>query len=406
MQHLSDGTVTSPQGFLAAAVAAEIKYKNRNDLTLIVSETDCAATAVFTRSQVVAAPVIADRDTLSRNSTSIRAVVINSGNANASTGKPGLTNAWLTQGLAAKELGCHSDQILVMSTGVIGVQLPIEKMADGITLAATQLSAENGRLAAEAIMTTDTVAKHLAVQAELSGGTVTIGGMAKGSGMIHPDMATMLSLITTDAVVPPDVLKSLLKTAVNQSFNRISVDGDTSTNDTVLLLANGASNIAINNHNDVEAFGEALNLLCRELAQWIVKDGEGATKFVEIQVNGAKTSTNAHTIANTIATSPLVKTAFAGSDANWGRILAAAGRAGISFDQDKVDLWVGAEQPDELQLVNQGTPTDYQEADAATIFAQAAFIICLELGEGEAADTVWTCDLSHDYVSINADYRT
>ena len=235
------------------------KYKNRNDLTLIVSETDCAATAVFTRSQVVAAPVIADRDTLARNSTSIRAVVINSGNANASTGKPGLTNARLTQGLAAKELGCQSDQVLVMSTGVIGVQLPIEKMADGITLAATQLSAENGRLAAEAIMTTDTVAKHLAVQAELSGGVVTIGGMAKGSGMIHPNMATMLSLITTDAVVPPDVLKSLLKTAVNQSFNRISVDGDTSTNDTVLLLANGASNVAIDNHDDVEAFGEALN---------------------------------------------------------------------------------------------------------------------------------------------------
>jgi glutamate N-acetyltransferase/amino-acid N-acetyltransferase len=244
------------------------------------------------------------------------------------------------------------------------------------------------------------------VQAELSGGTVTIGGMAKGSGMIHPNMATMLSLITTDAAVPPDVLKSLLKTAVNQSFNRISVDGDTSTNDTVLLLANGASNVAIDNHDDVEVFGEALTQLCRELAQWIVKDGEGATKFVEIQVNGAKTSANAHTIANTIATSPLVKTAFAGSDANWGRILAAAGRAGIPFDQYKVDLWIGTEQPDELQLVNQGTPTDYQEADAAAIFAQAAFIICLELSEGEAADTVWTCDLSHDYVSINADYRT
>jgi len=406
MNILKEGTVTSPQRFLATAVSAAIKYKNRNDLTLIVSQTDCAATAVFTRSQVVAAPVIADRETLARNSTSIRAVVINSGNANASTGKPGLINARLTQGLAAKELGCHADQVLVMSTGVIGVQLPIEKIADGLILAVPQLSAENGRLAAEAIMTTDTVPKHLAVQVDLSGGMVTIGGMAKGAGMIHPDMATMLSLLTTDAVIPPDVLDSLLKTAVSQSFNRISIDGDTSTNDTVILLANGTSGAAIDNHADAATFSQALNYLCRELAQQIVKDGEGATKFVEIQVEGAASQHDAHTIANSIATSPLVKTAFAGSDANWGRILAAAGRAGVPFDQYQVDLWAGVESADELQLVNQGTPTDYQEADAAAIFAQAAFIINLQLNEGDAAETVWTCDLSHDYVSINADYRT
>ncbi len=406
MNILKEGTVTSPQRFLATAVSAAIKYKNRNDLTLIVSQTDCAATAVFTRSQVVAAPVIADRETLARNSTSIRAVVINSGNANASTGKPGLINARLTQGLAAKELGCHADQVLVMSTGVIGVQLPIEKIADGLILAVPQLSAENGRLAAEAIMTTDTVPKHLAVQVDLSGGMVTIGGMAKGAGMIHPDMATMLSLLTTDAVIPPDVLDSLLKTAVSQSFNRISIDGDTSTNDTVILLANGTSGAAIDNHADAATFSQALNYLCRELAQQIVKDGEGATKFVEIQVEGAASQHDAHAIANSIATSPLVKTAFAGSDANWGRILAAAGRAGVPFDQYQVDLWAGVESADELQLVNQGTPTDYQEADAAAIFAQAAFIINLQLNEGDAAETVWTCDLSHDYVSINADYRT
>lgn len=406
MNILKEGTVTSPQRFLATAVSAAIKYKNRNDLTLIVSQTDCAATAVFTRSQVVAAPVIADRETLARNSTSIRAVVINSGNANASTGKPGLINARLTQGLAAKELGCHADQVLVMSTGVIGVQLPIEKIADGLILAVPQLSAENGRLAAEAIMTTDTVPKHLAVQVDLSGGMVTIGGMAKGAGMIHPDMATMLSLLTTDAVIPPDVLDSLLKTAVSQSFNRISIDGDTSTNDTVILLANGTSGAAIDNHADAATFSQALNYLCRELAQQIVKDGEGATKFVEIQVEGAASQHDAHAIANSIATSPLVKTAFAGSDANWGRILAAAGRAGVPFDQYQVDLWAGVESADELQLVNQGTPTDYQEADAAAIFAQPAFIINLQLNEGDAAETVWTCDLSHDYVSINADYRT
>ncbi len=406
MKILKDGTVTSPQGYQAAAVAAGIKYKDRDDLTLIASETDCAATAVFTKNQVVAAPVIVDKATLAKNNTAMRVVVINAGNANASTGEPGLQNACITQEVTAKAVNCRPNQVFVMSTGVIGVQMPMEKLADGITQAAGQLSAENGRSAAEAIMTTDTVPKHLAVQVKLSEGMVTIGGMAKGSGMIHPDMATMLSLLTTDAAIAPDVLDSLLKTAVNQSFNRISVDGDTSTNDTVLLLANGASNVAINNHADAEAFSEALNVLCRELAQWIVKDGEGATKFVEIQVSGTKTNEDAHTIANTIAVSPLVKTAFAGSDANWGRLLMAAGRAGIPFDQDNVDLWIGAEQPYELHLVNQGTPTQYLEADAAAIFAQAAFIISLQLGEGNAADTVWTCDLSHDYVTINADYRT
>ena len=277
-----EGTVTAPKGYQAAAVAAEIKYKDRDDLVLIVSETDCAATAVFTRNQVVAAPVIADRNTLARNSTSIRAVVINSGNANASTGKFGYTNARLMQGLAAKELGCHADQVLVMSTGVIGVQLPIDKVADGITLAATQLSAKNGRSAAEAIMTTDTVPKHLAIQVALSAGTVTIGGMAKGSGMIHPDMATMLSLLTTDAVVPPDVLDSLLKTAVKQSFNRISVDGDTSTNDTVILLANGASHIAIELHADAKTIGDAPTYLCLQLAPETVQDGDGAPSFEEL----------------------------------------------------------------------------------------------------------------------------
>jgi glutamate N-acetyltransferase / amino-acid N-acetyltransferase len=282
----------------------------------------------------------------------------------------------------------------------------MDKMAAGLNSAVRNLSAENGRLAAEAIMTTDTVPKHQAVQIELAGGVVTLGGMAKGAGMLHPNMATMLALLTTDAVVPPDMLKSMLKTAVNQSFNRISIDGDTSTNDTVLLLANGASGVAIDNHDDAERFSAALNDLCRRLAQAIVRDGEGATKFVEIRVSGTKTNADAHAIANTIATSPLVKTAFAGSDANWGRLLMAAGRAGVPFDQNKVNLWIGAAQPDELQLVNEGTPTNYREADAAAVFAQAEFIIHLQLGEGAASDTVWTCDLSHDYVTINADYRT
>ena len=410
MNVLQDGTVTSPRGFLATAVPAGIKYTNRDDLAVVVSEMDCAATAVFTRNRVVAAPVIVGRETLRQNNTAIRAVVINSGNANAATGEPGLQNARRTQQLAADTLGCRPDQVLMMSTGVIGVQLPMDKMAAGLAAASEQLSPENGRAAAEAIMTTDTVPKHFAVQVALSGGLVTIGGMAKGAGMIHPDMATMLALLTTDAVIPPDVLDSLLKTAVNQSFNRISIDGDTSTNDTVLLLANGASGVPIDNHDDAATFSAALNHLSRHLAQWIVRDGEGATKFVEIQVTGAESEKAAHTIANTIATSPLVKTALAGSDANWGRILAAAGRAGIPFDQYSVNLWIQPLQPPggstPLQLVNNGTPTAYPETAAAAIFAQPEFNIRLDLGAGPAAATVWTCDLSHDYVTINADYRT
>ena len=413
MQHLVNGTVTSPIGFQATAVAAHIKYPDRSDLALIVSEMDCSATAVFTKNQVVAAPVVVDRATLKANNSHIRAVLINSGNANASTGQPGLDNARQSQALVATAVGCAANEVLVMSTGVIGVQMPMARLQAGITAAGQALRqsraedlAAGGLAVARAIMTTDTRPKHLAVQIDMPGGLVTIGGMAKGAGMIHPNMATMLSLITSDAAIAPDMLAGMLKTAVNHSFNRISIDGDTSTNDTVLLLANGASGVAVDNHDSAVLFGEALTALCAELARMIVKDGEGATKFVEIVVSGAETAVDAHTVANTIATSPLVKTAFAGGDANWGRILAAAGRAGVPFDQYRTQLWVGVQHTDELQLVSQGTPTDYQEREAAAIFNQPEFKIRLDLGRGDAHETVWTCDLSHDYVAINADYRT
>jgi glutamate N-acetyltransferase/amino-acid N-acetyltransferase len=295
----------------------------------------------------------------------------------------------------------------VLSTGVIGVQLPMEKLEAGIMAGAKGLSRENGRLAAEAIMTTDTHPKHLAVRVNLPDGTVTIGGMAKGAGMIHPNMATMLAVLTTDAAIAPDVLDGLLKTAVNQSFNRISIDGDTSTNDTILLLANGVSGTAVVDPDSITQFGAALNQLCTALAHMIVRDGEGATKFVEIQVTGAKSEDDAHQIANSIATSPLVKTAFAGSDANWGRLLMAAGRAGVPFDQTKINLWIGVQQADELQLVANGTPAEYEEVDAAAVFAEPEFMIQLDLGSGGGGTAVvWTTDLSHDYVRINADYRT
>lgn len=404
---ITEGTVTSPAGFTAAAVAAGLKKANQLDVALVVSERDCSGAAMFTKNQVVAAPVIVDRETIAGNSQRLRAVVINSKNANACTGEPGIANARTTQQVAAKALGCAANQILVLSTGVIGVQLPMDKLHTGIEAGARGLAKENGRLAAEAIMTTDTHPKHLAVEVDLPDGTVTIGGMAKGAGMIHPNMATMLAVLTTDAAIAPSVLDNLLQTAVNHSFNRISVDGDTSTNDTVLLLANGASGTAIADPASIAQFSAALNHLCTELAQMIVRDGEGATKFVEIVVTGANNEADAHQIANTIATSPLVKTAFAGSDANWGRLLMAAGRAGVSFDQTKINLWIGVQQPDELQLVAHGTPTKYQEVAAAAVFAEPAFKVKLDLGMGgEGTAVVWTTDLSHDYITINADYRT
>lgn len=405
-QMVPEGTVTSPAGFTAVAVAAGLKKENQLDVALVYAEADCSCAAMFTKNQVVAAPVMVDRETLARNNSHLRAVVINSKNANACTGEPGIANARATQQAAAQALGCEAHQILVLSTGVIGVQLPMAKLKAGIEAGAKGLSRENGRLAAEAIMTTDTRAKHLAVTIDLPGGSVTIGGMAKGAGMIHPNMATMLAVLTTDAAVAPDMLADLLKTAVKRSFNRISIDGDTSTNDTVLLLANGVSGTAVADPASLDQFGAALNELCTALAQMIVRDGEGATKFVEIQVTGARSEADAHQIANTMATSPLVKTAFAGSDANWGRLLMAAGRAGVAFDQTLINLWIGAASADALQLVAKGTPTEYQEAAAAAVFAEPEFMIRLDLGMGVETAVVWTTDLSHEYVSINADYRT
>ncbi len=413
IDQLPTGTVTSPMGFTAVAVPAGLKKDNQLDLAIVISAQDCACAAMFTRNQVVAAPVIVDRQTLAENNTTIRVVVANAKNANACTGEPGLANARETQRLAAAALGIQPHQVLLLSTGVIGVPLPMDKIGAGIQTAVAALkrgdttAAEHGGdAAARAIMTTDTRPKHLAVTVALPGGPVTIGGMAKGAGMIHPHMATMLAVLTTDALIAPDVLTALLHTAVNGSFNRISIDGDTSTNDTVLLLANGLSGTAVADAASQAAFGDALQVVCRELAMMIVKDGEGATKFVEIQVTGAPTAADAHAIANTMATSPLVKTAFAGSDPNWGRLLAAAGRAGVPFNQNAADLWVGVAEARELHLVHQGTPTAYQEAAAAAIFAQPAFKVLLTIGTGESTAVVWTCDLSHDYVTINADYRT
>lgn len=404
---IEGGGVASASGFVAGASSCGLRTKERRpDLALVYSQEDCTGAALFTQNQVAAAPVLLDRELIANNNTALRGVVANAGNANACTGAPGLWAARQMQKNAAFALGCREDQVLVLSTGVIGVQLPMTRVNVGIDAAAKRMSSQNGVLAAQAILTTDTVVKEAAVTLNLPGGDVIIGGMAKGSGMIHPNMATMLAVITTDAQIEPDLLQTLLKRAADQSFNRISVDGDTSTNDTVLLLANGAGGVQVHDEPDVDLFYEGLLYVCRQLAQMIVRDGEGATKFVTIEVRGASDNQAAHTIANTIATSPLVKTALAGSDANWGRILAAAGRAGVLFDQSNVALTVANSDRTGLTLVQNGTPTDYEEPAATAIFEEAEIHIMLDLNGGDGQATMWTCDLTHDYVSINADYRT
>ena len=406
MKELDNGTITSPQGFSASAVAAAIKQSGRPDVALVVSDRPCAAAGAFTRNQVVAAPVIVSRETLEGNSGDIRAVIANAGNANACTGEQGLAAARQMQSLAAADLHINANQVLVLSTGVIGVQLPMERVAQGIAAAAAAVSPSGGDAAAHAIMTTDTMVKQLALQIEVSGQTVTVAGMAKGSGMIHPNMGTMLGVVTTDAAVAPADLKKLLTVAVDQSFNRITVDGDTSTNDTVFVLANGASGVSVSSAEDLETLGAAINHVCTYLAQLIVRDGEGASKFVHVCVSHAPDPAAAHLVAQTIATSPLVKTAIAGGDPNWGRILAAAGRAGIPMDQSKLSLWVQEMDGKPLQLVDQGMPLNFGEEEAAAIFGCSEFLIHLDLASGEAETTVWTCDLTHGYITINADYRT
>ena len=405
-RNVPDGSVTTPRGFVAAAVAAGIKQSGRPDLVLVASDRDCAAAGVFTRNRVPAAPVLLDRETLAANRAALRGVLINAGNANACTGEPGLADAREMQRLAAAALGTRPEQLLVMSTGVIGVPLPMTRVAAGVAALAPLLSAGGGLAAAEAIMTTDTRPKRAAVVVDLPDGQVTIGGMAKGAGMIHPDMATLLGVLTTDAVVAPDVLDSSLREAVAASFNAISIDGDTSTNDSIVLFANGAVGVAVADDESRARFAAALTDLCVQLAQMIVRDGEGATRFVTLVVSGAASTVDARRMADTIATSPLVKTAFAGGDPNWGRIMMAAGRSGAALDPARLALSVIATGAPPLQLVRGGTPTGYAEADAAAVFAQPEFTVHLDLGLGDGAATLWTTDLSHEYVSINADYRT
>ncbi len=404
---LAEGTTTYPEGFDAGATASGLKPDNALDLALFRSDRDAAAAGTFTKNQFAAAPVTLDRRTLAVNRSRMRAVVANAGNANACTGEQGTRDAKSMQNTTAEALGLDADQVLVLSTGVIGVPMPMPTVTRGIWTLAPLVGPDGGPDAARAIMTTDTVPKHAALNARTGSGSFRIGGMAKGSGMIHPDMATMLAVLTTDALVAPPLLQMALETAVGASFNAISVDGDTSTNDSVLVLANGSSGTPIETTEARESFIRALTEICTDLAKKIVRDGEGASHFVEIRVEGLPDDAAARAVASTIATSPLVKTALAGGDPNWGRILAAAGRARVPIDAASASLLVASPEMDTpLALVRDGMPTDYAEADAADLFAEHDVIIHLVLGSGPGNATMWTTDLTHEYVRINADYRS
>ncbi len=408
-----------PLGFTFSGVAAGIKKTGAADLAVIASDRPCSAAAVFTRNAFPAAPVLYDRGLVAENPTGLAAVAINAGCANACTGAAGLADAAEMAALAERALGLPPRSAAVMSTGVIGPRLPMARVAAGVEAAAAALSAEGWDAAARAIMTTDTRPKVAFREVAGHGGPpVRLMGMCKGAGMIHPDMATMLAVIVTDAAVEPADLRAMLRRAADVSFNAISVDGDTSTNDTVLLLANGATGVHVPGTSEVPGtFAAALTDLCTDLAQQIVRDGEGATKFITVRVEGAASDADARLAAKAIANSPLVKTAFYGGDANWGRILAAVGYSGAAVAPGKAELWIaaGAEgqgdaetrgQGAALQLVRGGQPLAYSEEAASAIFAGPEITVTVLLGLGAGQATVWTCDLSHEYVSINGHYRT
>lgn len=407
-----DGGPTAARGFAASAATCGLKASGTPDIALVVSDGEASAAGVFTRSAFAAAPVRLDRATLAAGGGRVRAVVANSGNANAVTGRPGDDAARAMQSAAAAAVGCAADRVLVLSTGVIGVPLDVGKVERGVRDAAARLAPDGGPAAARAIMTTDTRPKTAALAVRLSGGTIVVGGMAKGAGMIHPDMATMLAVVTTDLDRAPADLDADLRLAADASFNRISVDGDTSTNDSLIVLANGASGVALGAAAaaaDVAVWRAALVTVCQDLARQIVRDGEGVRRLAVIEVVGAADDAAAHRVANTIATSPLVKTAFAGGDPNWGRIVAAAGRSGVAVDPERVGLaFAPGEAGDGAPVVvlRAGLPTEFDEAAAAAILGGDAFRVRLDLGLGPGAATVWTGDLTEDYIRINADYRT
>jgi glutamate N-acetyltransferase / amino-acid N-acetyltransferase len=397
---VSVGGVTTPQGYRASGSSAGIKADNGLDLALLVSDTPATAAAVFTTNRAQAAPILVSREHLSASGGVARAIVVNSGCANACTGDEGLRAAREMAAETARLVRCSVAEVLVASTGVIGVALPIEKIRAALPAAFRELANEHGSLAARAIMTTDPFPKEAAAEVKIGGRTVRIGGMAKGSGMIEPMLATMLGFITTDADVPQPLLARVLREAVDDTFNAITVDGECSTNDSVMLLANGASGASINVGN-CDAFLDGLRAVCRELAMGIVRGGEGATKLVTVTVTGAASAIEARRAAKAIANSLLVKTAIHGGDPNWGRLIAVAGRANVAFELSRAAVMIGP-----TTLFRNGRPHDEASAEAAEYLKGTEIAVSVDLGSGSASSTVWTCDLSAEYVRINAEYRT
>lgn len=410
MTFVADNLPARVLGFRVAGVCAGMKKNGQRDFSLILSDRDCVAAGVFTTNQSKAAPIFVCQEHLATHSGRIRAVAINTTSANAMTGRVGLENARTTTRIVAATCGIEPQQVLVMSTGVIGTHLPMAAIEHGISLAHSALGGD-WMSAAQGIMTTDTRPKTASLRVMTTDGEYTLTGISKGAGMIAPNMATMLGLAVTDVRLSHEQAVFALTYANERSFNRIVVDGDTSTNDTALLLANGASGVMLRTAADIQQFAEALLAVTRSLAQQIVRDGEGATKFITLEIVGAKDDADARMIGHTIAASPLVKTAFFGGDANWGRIVAAAGRARALFNPDTATLTIGkgeqlTEETAGLVLFQHGLPARYHEAEATAIFHEPAIIVRLDVGLGQGSATVWTCDLSHEYVSINGDYRS
>lgn len=403
-----NGGVTAAKGYQAASVAAGIKYQDRKDMALIYSEVPCTAAGTFTRNIVKAAPVRWDQEVI-KNSNNVQAIIANSGIANACTGVMGMENNKAMAEAVAEKLNLTADMVLTASTGVIGKQLNMEPVFNGINQLVKSLSTtiEAGTLAAEAIMTTDTCKKEVAVQFELGGKTVTVGGMSKGSGMIHPNMGTMLAFLTTDVAISKELLQEALYEDVQGTYNMISIDGDTSTNDSCFLLANGmAGNTEITTKDDnYYRFVEALNTVNTTLAKLMAGDGEGATKLLEVKVVNAESKTEAVTLSKSVATSSLVKTAVYGNDANWGRILCALGYSGVEFDPEKVDLYIESVEG-KLKLVEDGMGTDFSEEFATKILSSKEVCAIIDMKMGMAMATAWGCDLTYDYIKINADYRS
>ena len=402
------GGVTAAKGFLAAGVEAGIKYQNRKDMAMVYSKTPCRAAGVFTTNVVKAAPVLWDKEVV-ESEWEAQAIVVNSGIANACTGKLGYEYCRETAGAAADALEISPQSVLICSTGVIGMQLPMEKMTEGVRMLAKAIKPgeEAGTDAAKAIMTTDTRNKQVAVKVTIGGKEVTIGGMCKGSGMIHPNMCTMLSFVTTDAAIAQPLLLEALQADVCDTYNMISVDGDTSTNDTCLLLANGmAENPVISEKNeDYDRFCEALRTVNEYLAKQMAGDGEGATALFEVKVIGAETKEQAKIISKSVITSNLTKAAIYGHDANWGRILCAMGYSGAQFDPEKVDLFFES-AAGKMQIIKDGVALDYSEEEATKILSEPEVTAIADIKMGTAEATAWGCDLTYDYVKINADYRS